>query len=297
MATARGSSGSHGARRTGARTAAVALSLLLLAVRPGDAAPPATATAPLPKVAATALELSYDVYYSVLRLLTIRSHAHVEPDVYSLRSSMETVGMIGTLFPWSYRSEVHGRVQGAKLAPDVFNSRSEFRDTVQQVSLRYGDGGPVGEVSPFDLDILGEDYEREEVPVELRNGTIDPLTEIAALTQQLARGGDCSGVRNVYDGLRRYDVVYEDLGETELEESSYDGYAGRARQCRSRLLPIAGFWKPKDDKERDSVTAVTAWLMPPLPGAAPAPVRLTVEGRRGTLWIHLTKAKTTDAAS
>jgi hypothetical protein len=266
--------------------------LVLLAGAPAPAA-----SAPLPQVAARALELSYDVYYSVLRLLTIHSRSHVEPDVYSLQSRMETVGLAGTLFPWSYRSEVHGRVRDARLEPDVFSSRSEFRDTVQQVSLRYEGGGPVGEVSPFDLDILGEDYTREEVPVALRSGTIDPLTEIAALTQQLARGGGCAGVRNVYDGLRRYDVVYEDLGETELEESSYDAYAGRARQCRSRLLPIAGFWKPKDDAERDSVTAVTAWLMPPVPGAAPAPVRLIVEGRRGTLSIHLTKAKAAESTS
>jgi hypothetical protein len=236
------------------------------------------------------IELVYDVYYSVLRLITIASRARVEPDVYSLESRMETVGLVGTLFPWTYRSEVHGRVLGTQLKPDFFNSHSEFRDTVQQVSLRYEDGGPVGHVTPFDLDILGEDYTREEVPVELRSGTIDPLTEIAALTQQLARGGGCAGVRSVYDGLRRYDILYEDLGETELEPSSYDAYAGRARQCRSRMKPIAGFWKPKEERERDTVTAITAWLMPPLPGAAPAPVRLLVEGRRGTLSIHLTKA-------
>jgi len=274
------------------RRAAGAVLVLLLLSDPAAAAAP-----PLPNVAQRALELSYDVYYSVMRLLTIRSRARVEPDVYSLQSQMETVGLVGTLFPWSYRSEVHGKVRGSKLAPDVFSSRSEFRETVQQVSLRYGENGPVGDVTPFGLDILGEDYTREEVPAELRSGTIDPLTEIAALTQQLARGDGCAGVRNVYDGLRRYDVVYEDLGETELEASSYDAYAGKARQCRSRLLPIAGFWKPKDDAERDNVTAITAWLMPPLPGAAPAPVRLMVEGRRGTLSIHLTEARAEDATS
>ncbi len=260
----------------------VALLVVLLVAAPGAALASATATA---------LDLRYDVYYSLLRLMTIESRSLVAPDVYSLQSRMETVGVIGVLFPWTYRSEVHGRVRGAQLAPDVFHSRSEFRDFVQQVSLRYGEDGPVGEVSPFRLDILGNGYTRDEVPPEMRAGTIDPLTEIAALTRQLARGEGCAGVRHVFDGLRRYDIVYEDLGETELEESSYDAYAGRARQCRSRLVPLAGFFKPKDDEERDSLTAVTAWLMPPLPDVAPAPVRLLVEGRRGSLWIHLREAK------
>lgn len=260
----------------------VALLVVLLVAAPGAALASATVTA---------LDLRYDVYYSLLRLMTIESRSLVAPDVYSLQSRMETVGVIGVLFPWTYRSEVHGRIRGAQLAPDVFHSRSEFRDFVQQVSLRYGEDGPVGEVSPFRLDILGDGYTRDEVPPEMRAGTIDPLTEIAALARQLARGEGCAGVRRVFDGLRRYDIVYEDLGETELEESSYDAYAGRARQCRSRLVPLAGFFKPKDDEERDSLTAVTAWLMPPLPDVAPAPVRLLVEGRRGSLWIHLREAK------
>lgn len=265
----------------GSSGGAAALLVVLLVAAPGAT----HASAP-----ATALDLRYDVYYSLLRLMTIESRSMVTPDVYSLQSRMETVGVVGVLFPWTYRSEVHGRVRDARLAPDVFHSRSEFRDVVQQVSLRYGEDGPVGEVTPFRLDILGDGYTRDEVPLELRSGTIDPLTEIAALTRQLANGEGCAGVRHVYDGLRRYDIVYEDLGETVLEESSYDAYAGRARQCRSRLVPLAGFFKPKDDEERDSLTAVTAWLMPPLPDVAPAPVRLLVEGRRGSLWIHLREA-------
>lgn len=239
-----------------------------------------------------ALELHYDVYYSLLRLVTIASRSFVEEDVYRLESRMETVGLISALFPWTYRSHVSGRVNGHELKPDVFSSHSEIRDRVQQVSLRYDESGPrVDEVTPFDAAVLmqGEEYTRDEVLPEMRAGTIDPLTEIASVTQQLARGEGCAGVRSVFDGLRRYDVIYEDLGETELEDSSYDAYEGRARQCRSRIQPIAGFWKPKEE-DGESITSITAWMMPPLPGAAPVPVRIAVEGRRGTLSIHLTKA-------
>jgi Protein of unknown function (DUF3108) len=252
-------------------------------VVPGDLA------AASPAVRESALELKYDVYYSLLRLLTIESRSKVEPDVYSLESHMETVGLIGTFFPWTYRSEVHGRVDGAKLRPDVFSSHSEIRDRVQQVSLRYDKAGPqIDELTPFDNNVLGQEYTRDEVPANLIAGTIDPLTEIAAMSQQLARGEGCSGTRSVFDGLRRYDLVYEDLGETTLESSSYDRYAGPARQCRSHIKPIAGFWKPKEEKG-EPLTSITAWMMPPLPGFEPVPVRMSVEGERGTLSIHLTK--------
>jgi len=256
-----------------------------------QSAPPVapSGSAPAQAVAEPTLELQYDVYYSLLRLVTIASRSRVALDVYSLESRMETVGLLGTLFPWTYRSEVHGRIADRRLRPDVFNSHSEIRDSVQQVSLRYGESGPlVDELTPFDASVLGQDYTREEVPPDLLAGTIDPLTEIASVSQQLARGEGCAGVRSVFDGLRRYDVVYEDLGETELESSSYDEYAGRARQCRSHLKPIAGFWQPKEEKG-ESVTSITAWMMAPAPGADPVPVRIAVEGPRGTLSIHLTK--------
>jgi hypothetical protein len=248
---------------------------------------PSLQTAP---PASPRLELHYDVYWSLLRLLTIGSRSQVGDGTYDLWSEMETVGLVSTLFPWTYRSEVHGRVSGERLSPDTFTSHSELRDKRQQVILRYGPDGPlVDEATPFEANALGEEYTRDEVPPEMRPGTIDPLTEIASVSLQMAQGRGCAGMRSVFDGLRRYDVVYEDLGETELESSSYDAYEGRARQCRSRVKPLAGFWKPKED-HGESLTSITAWMMPPMPGADPVPVRMEVEGARGTLTIHLVKA-------
>jgi hypothetical protein len=248
--------------------------------------PPTAGRAP----ASAPLELRYDVYWSLLRLITIASRSRVGDGAYQLWSEMETVGLVDTLFPWTYRSEVRGRIEGEALSPDTFSSHSELRDKRQQVILRYGPDGPqVDEATPFEGSALGEEYTRDEVPVEMRAGTIDPLTEIASVSLQMAQGRGCAGTRSVFDGLRRYDVVYEDLGESELESSSYDAYEGRARRCRSEVKPLAGFWKPKDD-HGESVTSITAWMMPPVPGADPVPVRMEVAGKRGTLSIHLVKA-------
>lgn len=247
-------------------------------------------------VVSAPLELHYDVYWSLLRLVTIASRSRVGDGAYDLWSEMETVGLVGTLFPWTYRSEVHGRIDGERLTPDVFSSHSELRDKRQQVILRYGPDGPVvDEATPFEASALGEEYTREEVPAEMRPGTIDPLTEIASVSLQMAQGRGCAGTRSVFDGVRRYDVVYEDLGEAELEASSYDAYRGRARQCRSQVKPLAGFWKPKDE-HGESLTSITAWMMPAVPGSDPVPVRMEVAGARGTLTIHLVKATPAAAA-
>ena len=214
------------------------------------------------------LALRYDVYYSVLRVLRIESRWRIEQDAYDVQSTMESVGLVGALFPWSYRSEVQGRIEGGRLAPDRFQSRSEFHGKIQQVELRYEGADPVvGKLEAF----------TDDVPPELRTGTIDPLTEITALAHDLAHGEGCAGTRHVFDGVRRYDTVYEDLGEQTLKPSRRDAYHGPARVCRSHIRPIAGFWKSKDQRN-EALTQVTAWLMP---------VRLEVAGPRGDLEIHL----------
>jgi Protein of unknown function (DUF3108) len=233
------------------------------------------------------LALRYDVYYSLLRVLRIESRSRIERDAYDVHSSMETVGLIGAVFPWNYRSEVQGRIDGGRLAPDRFQSRSEFHGKVQQVELRYEGAEPVvDKLDAFTADVLGKGYTRENVPPELRAGTIDPLTEITALAHGLAHGEGCAGTRHVFDGVRRYDTVYEDLGEQTLKPSRRDAYHGPARVCRSHIRPIAGFWKAKDQRD-EALTQVTAWLMPVRPGLSPVPVRLEVSGPRGELDIHL----------
>jgi hypothetical protein len=39
--------------------------------------------------------------------------------------------------------------------------------------------------------------------------------------------GTCAGTARIFDGVRRYDLSYEDLGERELEDA--EDFAGRAR--------------------------------------------------------------------
>src|SRR5262249_24948608 len=89
------------------------------------------------------LDLRYDVYYSLLRVLRIESRSRIERDAYDVHSTMETVGLVGSLFSWSYRSEVQGRIDGGRLTPDRFQSRSEYHGKVQQVELRYEGKDPV----------------------------------------------------------------------------------------------------------------------------------------------------------
>ena len=133
------------------------------------------------------------------------------------------------------------------------------------------------------------DGDREQVPDDLRQGTVDPITASAEVAQRLAATGSCAGVVPIFDGLRRYDLVYEDLGMTEIGPSRRDPYRGPARLCRASVRSIAGFLRT-GDRAGERATEIRTWLAPPLAGAAPVAVRIDLSGMRGTLHAHLASA-------
>src|SRR6185503_10414945 len=107
--------------------------------------------------------------------------------------------------------------------------------------------------------------------------------------QRLADTGTCAGIVRIFDGLRRYDLRYEDLGMAELPPSGRDAFSGSARHCRATVDPIAGFLRT-GDHAGERATELSVWLAAPVPGATPTTVRMDVVGTHGTLHVHLARA-------
>jgi hypothetical protein len=127
--------------------------------------------------------------------------------------------------------------------------------------------------------------ERDDVPVELRAETVDPLSATVAVSRAVAESEDCTTTQRIFDGRQRYDLRYEDLGTVELEPSERRMYSGPAHLCRSTLSAIAGF-RPRARYGGDSLVTRT-WFAPPRVGAAPTPVEIEMTGKAGTLRIYL----------
>jgi hypothetical protein len=168
------------------------------------------------------------------------------------------------------------------LRPSFYRVQSEYRDRAQRIDLEYGNAGRVG----GGVDGVLTDGERDDVPEPLRAGTVDPVTAEAAVAQRLAATGTCAGTVRVFDGLRRYDLRYDDLGVRELEPSRHDSYRGSARLCQASVDPIAGFLR-SGARAGERATEVSAWLAPAVAGAAPVAVRIDLSGARGTLHAYL----------
>ena len=231
------------------------------------------------------LSLHYDVYYLMLPVLSIDVASQVDPTAYHTSVALRTAGLLAALAPWQSSAVAHGRVDGPRLRPAAYRANSTYRDRRQQIELAYEDGEVRG-----DVDGVLSDGERDEVPDDLRDATVDPITAGAVVAQRLASTGSCAGTVPIFDGLRRYDLRYEDLGMTDLPPSSRDPYHGRARLCRATVHSIAGFLR-SGERAGERANEVVSWLAPPFPDAAPVAVRIDLRGTRGTLHVHLARAE------
>jgi hypothetical protein len=236
--------------------------------------------------AAEALTLHYDVFYLAFRVLSVDVQSHIDPAAYRTSVSLRTAGLFAAIAPWWSSATVSGTIEGPTLRPSFYRVQSEYRDRAQRIDLEYGDAGRVG----GGVDGVLTDGERDDVPEPLRAGTMDPVTAEAVVAQRLAATGTCAGTVRVFDGLRRYDLRYDDLGVRELEPSRHDSYRGSARLCRASVDPIAGFLR-SGEQAGERATEVSAWLAPTVAGAAPVAVRIDLSGTRGTLHAHLVEPR------
>jgi len=232
--------------------------------------------------AAQDLSLHYDVYYLAFPVLSVDVASRVEPKAYRTTVALRTAGILGVFAPWESHATARGEIDGTTVRPSSYRADSAYRDREQQIDLEYERAGTVhGGVRG-----VLTDGERDDVPDALRDGTLDPLSASAALARRLAATGTCTGTVHVFDGLRRYDLRYVDLGTAELVPSRHDPYHGPARHCRATIEPIAGFLRT-GEHAGERATELSAWIAPPLDGAEPVTVRMDVEASRGTLHAHL----------
>lgn len=229
---------------------------------------------------ARAAILHYDVYYLAMPVVAVDVDAQRDAAGYRTTVALRAAGILRAFAPWESHVEADGTIDGATVRPHAYRVENAYRARHQRIALAFaGDGGVHG-----DVDGALTDDERERVPQALCEDTLDPVSASAAVAERLVATGTCAGTLRVYDGLRRYDLRYVDLGSAPLEPSSHDPYRGEAHVCRATVEPIAGFL-PAGER----ATEVTTWLAPPVDGARPLAVRMDLAGPHGTLHVHLAR--------
>jgi hypothetical protein len=255
----------------------------------------AGAVAAAEPVAASRVDLAYEIYSGGFHVLSLDLDLGVGAAGYDVTAKYRTTGVVGWLFPWKSVARSEGAVGPHGMEPRHHRTVGEFRGRTRTVEIDYHDG----EVAAVRLDPApSDDEERDEVPAALRRGALDPMTAILGMVRVVSDGRTCDGRLPVFDGRRRYDFVVRSKGEQKLAPSSLSSYSGTALRCDFDYEQIAGHWRRRnpDESQRSRIRTGRAWLAPVIPGAPVTPVRVEIDGDWGMTIAHLRSYQRSAAA-
>lgn len=239
------------------------------------------------------MSLTYAVHVGGMHVLDANADMALAADGYRAGLRMETDGFLGRVAQWKTDVRAQGALTGPLPRPRQFTAHGSWRDQPRLTTVDYtADGTPT-----LTLADPEPEKDREPVPVNLRLGTVDPVSAIVAVLDQVARKGDCDITIPVYDGRQRYDLVFATQGETMLEASSLSVYAGPATACTVQYKPLAGRWKENRQRDRNREGAkrrdvpVTLFIAPAVAGGPHVPVRLEMDSMLGAVKVHLAAVK------
>jgi len=247
------------------------------------------------QAASTKQKMVYEVYAGGMHALQAELTIDLEnKDRYSTVLFAKTRGFLGTLVPWYGTFESHGWNEGeGRYRPELHKSTSIWRDEEEIKEYTYGRDGTFKSLVIMEA---GKKPKTEPNEPELTNQTIDVLTATLAILEAVATGEPCTGSADVFDGKRRFEQKFNDMGSEILESSRYNIYEGVAQRCTVEVVPKGGKWydKPRgwlsiQEQGRSKGTMPTVWIAKVEENAPAIPVKLLVKTDYGALFMHLSE--------
>lgn len=240
--------------------------------------------------------MHYDVFAGGFHVVSAELNVDLaKKSQYDLSLAAYTHGMLSKLAPWKGSFETQGWYNGKDAPqPEQHISNTTWRDETEVTRFRYNKNG-----SFKDYSITNEEEKgiKETDPV-LSAGTTDVLSATMIVMNKIAEGGKCEGVSEIFDGSRRYALVYTGSKQVELQGNDLNVYTGPATECTVEVKPIAGKWREKprgwmsiQEQGRERGTMPTVWFATMAKDEPAVPVKIRVKTDYGTLFMHLTGYK------
>lgn len=263
---------------------------------------PASNLAPVlpPGTGTRNLELDYSVYAGGLRALSASLEMDLGKSAYDVALEAQTQGFIGSLFPWKARYETTGRTDGQRLKPVVHQVESTWKKSSNTVELAYDKRGVFkskketenSQTKPQSKDALAKSAVIASDAVDVLTGTLQILRKV-----DMTHG--CNAKSQVFDGKRRFNIIFTDEGVENLRANKYSSFEGEARKCQVTVEPVAGFkdkdkkrgWMAVQEHTRQHNRLPTIWLAPLYQKGPIVPVRMEIASEYGSVVAHLSRTE------
>ena len=156
----------------------------------------------------------------------------LSPSAYQIKSQIATNGFFDTVYPFKAEYHTAGAINGDKMTTVDYSYTSQSRFNTRSKQVFYNaKGEPQYQISSKNGKKKRKDFEPSPTPAD----TFDLQTVLAKLTRQYNLLGFCDAQMAVYDGKRRFDVVFKDEGTEWLEPTEHSFYSGKAAKCSMQI--------------------------------------------------------------
>ena len=195
------------------------------------------------------------------------------PKNYAIRSEVKTAGVFDTLYPFKAVYSTTGNIKKKDFETTSYKYQSQSRFTKRTKELVYNDKGePI-----YRLSSKNDKAKKVEITPDINNkDTTDLQTVFAKLAKQYNELKFCDSRMEVFDGKRRFDVIFKDEGQDTLSKTEFSGFEGQATKCSMYIDKL----NSKDDDlmwELTSKHPVYFWIMEDTNSGMPFIARVLVE--------------------
>lgn len=249
------------------------------------------------KQSGQATTLTYAVYAGGIHAMDATLVINKTTKKYDTRLSAGTQGFLKKLANWSGEFSTNGLIKKGTPLPLIHKSASTWKEETETKTFKYNGAG---KFLSYQVVEGGKDKTPKDLDKTLSLGTTDILSATFDLMTHLPTTKTCAGNSSIYDGDRTYRLVFEDTRTETLKKNDYNIYSGNTISCTVEVKPEKGKWRKKprgwlsiQEQGRQKGALPTIWFGPLTPQSDYyVPVKIRVKTDYGTLFMHLTAAKT-----
>jgi hypothetical protein len=238
------------------------------------------------------IDITYELRFWFIPFGHTDYHVTYDGSTYQATSHFNTSGLISVFWQAQINAGVSGWLRPHKISPYIYDSYAQRPDgKFQQVKLSFQTTGPPRLFA-------NPSYNTKRYPVSIKEQEtgIDPMSAISFILTGMSATSrqPCGQIVRVFDGRRRYDVVFTFLHDDRTRHSQLQR-VGPAYVCALQYRQIAGF-KPNLLRGKNLWPRIYARVVDITTPSAPLgryiiPVKLWSDTDWGRVSAHLTSLR------
>jgi len=198
------------------------------------------------------IDLLYDISWGALHLAEATSQWQMQNNKAVILGSVKSDGIASLVSGFQSASSAEIKLHASEWHP-IYLSLSRITKSKQIASSVHwsASGDILSDVQqpPPDLDKVFPILDK------LKQNVIDPYSAVMRQLEYIGTYGKCAGSYAIYDGLRRFEMQFDTVGDIDLVADRPYGFDGQALHCQITVFPKGGHriessWHKKPDKDR-----------------------------------------------